>query len=945
MSRARAIAVLALALGVTLLIFTPYGAGLRTASEFERAPQALVGGLVVASLGLLPGLVAGVRVWEGTFLALGIALALATRVRDSLRPIARLCAVDQHSSDVPVCAARDVRVLHRSCAGSGGHDSGGRFGAAESGRMTSSSSRGADVITEIRSTPRLADGSFGFSARARWLASLVFFGLFPALVLVGIFVAATADDAVATDFLQFYGAARGDPRRRRPVSSDRRADDAWGGPYPYPPLPALARGSAHRALARSCGAARHGCARRRRARGSVRPRRARLALLRAAAAVAAGDLGDPDRERDALVRAGSPRSRGGSATALAPVLREHRRHARGEVLPLAARRLARRDAAGSQRALSRVCRRGRRCSSRRGPRSASRASPTTRTPARLEDTVGADSYTAYIVGLDLGLPSSVARAVWLAVGLARCSPASSCSARRGDERTAFIVAIAASLALTPIVWLHYFALLLVVVALAQPRLGLLWFVPLGDGAHAGERASDAVPDRVDAGCRRRHRRARAVRESRGRRGARPAARLASSSGMTLVGRGRSSRQARLDARHVARARAWTLTVWVAMTAWSAVLFVDRARELRELPRGPLRPREHGAGGLEHGARASARDHARRDRRADGSARRARRSVPRAARAALDRVALAARARRSRRSSSCRSVRCPCSGSAGATSARRRRPALLALGYLAYPWTATSAAASIHPVTFAIPLFLFCIWFLDTDRLVPFAIFAVLAMSTGELMGLPIAALGIWYALARGGDAPGRWIALAGAAWTFVAVYVVVPAFSGEDSMFFGFYDEVGGSPVGRRARRCSPIPATVLGALVEGARHRLPRLARAPAPVPLRALAGARRGRAAAAARERALGLPLDDGPAYHCVAAVIPFLSPRRCSGSRGSARRGARSRPRPCSCARRRSRSSSGRGRAPSARFRSAERVALCRRVARARRRGRARPERRSP
>ena len=69
---------LALALGVTLLIFTPYGAGLRTASEFERAPQALVGGLVVASLGLLPGLVAGVRVWEGTFLALGIALALAT---------------------------------------------------------------------------------------------------------------------------------------------------------------------------------------------------------------------------------------------------------------------------------------------------------------------------------------------------------------------------------------------------------------------------------------------------------------------------------------------------------------------------------------------------------------------------------------------------------------------------------------------------------------------------------------------------------------------------------------------------------------------------------------------------------------------------------------------------------------------------------------------------
>ena len=31
---------------------------------------------------------------------------------------------------------------------------------------------------------------------------------------------------------------------------------------------------------------------------------------------------------------------------------------------------------------------------------------------------------------------------------------------------------------------------------------------------------------------------------------------------------------------------------------------------------------------------------------------------------------------------------------------------------------TSAVAAIHPVTFAIPLFLFCIWFLDTERLRP-----------------------------------------------------------------------------------------------------------------------------------------------------------------------------------------------------------------------------------
>jgi Glycosyltransferase family 87 len=97
---------------------------------------------------------------------------------------------------------------------------------------------------------------------------------------------------------------------------------------------------------------------------------------------------------------------------------------------------------------------------------------------RLEDAVGMDSYTLYIVGLDLGLPSPLARLLWLAVGGALLA-AVVVLGRRGDERSAFILAIASALSLTPIVWLHYFALLLLVVALAQPRLGLLWFLPFG----------------------------------------------------------------------------------------------------------------------------------------------------------------------------------------------------------------------------------------------------------------------------------------------------------------------------------------------------------------------------------------------------------------------------------------------------------------------------------
>lgn len=97
---------------------------------------------------------------------------------------------------------------------------------------------------------------------------------------------------------------------------------------------------------------------------------------------------------------------------------------------------------------------------------------------RLQDAVGMDSYTLYVVGLDVGLPSPLARLLWLGVGVALLG-ALAVVGRRGDDRSAFLLAIAASLALTPIVWLHYFALLLLVVSLVQPRLGLLWFLPLG----------------------------------------------------------------------------------------------------------------------------------------------------------------------------------------------------------------------------------------------------------------------------------------------------------------------------------------------------------------------------------------------------------------------------------------------------------------------------------
>jgi uncharacterized membrane protein len=121
---------------------------------------------------------------------------------------------------------------------------------------------------------------------------------------------------------------------------------------------------------------------------------------------------------------------------------------------------------------------------------------------------------------------------------------------------------------------------------------------------------------------------------------------------------------------------------------------------------------------------------------------------------------------------------------------------VALAYLAYPWLVWTAADAMHPVTLGIPLLLFAIWFLDQDRLVPFATVAVLAALTGELVGLTIAALGVWYALAHGRRLAGATIAVLGTAWSLFAVLVVVPAFLGGPSVYYSQYESVGGSPRG-----------------------------------------------------------------------------------------------------------------------------------------------------
>jgi Glycosyltransferase family 87 len=96
---------------------------------------------------------------------------------------------------------------------------------------------------------------------------------------------------------------------------------------------------------------------------------------------------------------------------------------------------------------------------------------------RLQELERSQGYTVYALAFDLGASEALAAMLWTALAVALVAAVVVLS-RRGDDRRAFVVALAAALACSPIVWLHYFALLLVVVAVAEPRLGPAWFVPL-----------------------------------------------------------------------------------------------------------------------------------------------------------------------------------------------------------------------------------------------------------------------------------------------------------------------------------------------------------------------------------------------------------------------------------------------------------------------------------
>lgn len=94
---------------------------------------------------------------------------------------------------------------------------------------------------------------------------------------------------------------------------------------------------------------------------------------------------------------------------------------------------------------------------------------------RLTDVVAERGYSLVALGHALGLPGEASRLLPWAIGLALLGYMG-LRASRGemDERATFVLALMAALVLTPITWLHSFALLVVPLALGWPALAWPW---------------------------------------------------------------------------------------------------------------------------------------------------------------------------------------------------------------------------------------------------------------------------------------------------------------------------------------------------------------------------------------------------------------------------------------------------------------------------------------
>jgi hypothetical protein len=116
-------------------------------------------------------------------------------------------------------------------------------------------------------------------------------------------------------------------------------------------------------------------------------------------------------------------------------------------------------------------------------------------PNRVASVAGLEQgagYSPVALGLALGLPIRAAQGATICLGLLVIVAMFAVARKPDGERRSLVLVVLAALVFTPISWLHYFVLLAVPIALARPRFGPLWlvplaflFVPMRSGGHVG----------------------------------------------------------------------------------------------------------------------------------------------------------------------------------------------------------------------------------------------------------------------------------------------------------------------------------------------------------------------------------------------------------------------------------------------------------------------------
>jgi uncharacterized membrane protein len=130
----------------------------------------------------------------------------------------------------------------------------------------------------------------------------------------------------------------------------------------------------------------------------------------------------------------------------------------------------------------------------------------------------------------------------------------------------------------------------------------------------------------------------------------------------------------------------------------------------------------------------------------------------------------------------------------------RAAAFFALAYLLYPatqWNALDPNLGFHPVSLALPLLLYALWWLDEERWVLFGAVALLAAASNEQIPVMVGCLGLWYGVTRRRFVVGGAMFLAGLAITAVDFLYIVPHFTPYGSNpFADRYAAVGGTSAG-----------------------------------------------------------------------------------------------------------------------------------------------------